>query len=334
MNRAFIAVGLLFFYKKIIVVGKENIPKKGAVLLVSNHKNALLDPLLIATHTSRSLHFLTRASAFKIPFVKWLLSTVNMLPIYRMRDGKASLAKNEAIFNYCFNLLHKGQTLLIFPEGTHDIRRLVRPLSKGFTRITFGVLEKHPDLPLSIIPVGLNYSDARLFGESVSIRFGEPINVNNYYHPEDLNNAALTLKEVVSDAMKKLTVHIPMDTYDEKLASLGDVNFLNPDEINAKLQSNQPIIPVQKSKTNRIYPILKGLVTINSILPMAIYKMIEPNIKEPEFISTTKVAVGLTAFPLFYTLQALVVGFFFGNTVGWSYGIFSVLLVWLTAKSK
>ena len=77
--KIYISTGLFFFYKKIIVKGLKNIPKKGAILFVSNHKNALIDPLLIATTSPRDIHFLARASAFKIGIVKWILSTVNIL---------------------------------------------------------------------------------------------------------------------------------------------------------------------------------------------------------------------------------------------------------------
>jgi len=178
--KIYIRTGLHFYFKEIKVIGKENIPKKGALLFVSNHKNALIDPLLIATTTTRNIHFLTRASAFKITLVRWILSTVNMLPIYRLRDGKETLAKNNEIFRKCYNILNKKRSLLIFPEGTHDIRRWVRPLSKGFTRITFGALEQNDALDLTIVPVGLNYSKADAYAESVAIYYGKPIAVNQY----------------------------------------------------------------------------------------------------------------------------------------------------------
>jgi len=119
--KIFISTGLFFFFKKILVNDPENIPKKGAVLLVSNHKNALLDPLLIATTTKRNIHFLTRASAFKVRPIKWLLSTVNMLPIYRLRDGKETLAKNEIIFN--------KRALSLFSSGEKKINLLFIYLS-------------------------------------------------------------------------------------------------------------------------------------------------------------------------------------------------------------
>ena len=47
--KSYIRLGLFFYYKKIKVVGKENIPKDSAVLFVSNHQNALIDPLIIGT---------------------------------------------------------------------------------------------------------------------------------------------------------------------------------------------------------------------------------------------------------------------------------------------
>ena len=60
-----VSVGLFFTHKKIKVYGKENIPKKGPLLFIGNHQNALLDAILIPTTTNRNIHFLTRASAFK-----------------------------------------------------------------------------------------------------------------------------------------------------------------------------------------------------------------------------------------------------------------------------
>ena len=46
-----VSVGLFFTHKKIKVYGKENIPKKGPLLFIGNHQNALLDAILIPTTT-------------------------------------------------------------------------------------------------------------------------------------------------------------------------------------------------------------------------------------------------------------------------------------------
>lgn len=334
--KIYIRTGLFFFFKKIIVNDENNIPKKGAVLLVSNHKNALLDPLLIATTTERNIHFLTRASAFKIRLVRWLLSTVNMLPIYRMRDGKKTLAKNEEVFNQCYDILNNKKCLLIFPEGTHDVKRWVRPLSKGFVRITFGALEKYPTLDLHIVPIGLNFTKATDFAESVSIYYGRPILANPFYDKNDLNASTLELKNVIRDKMKELTTHIEVENYDETINKLGNADFLNPIKINES-QKDLSTVTLDNTDTKEpstLWKFLKIIVAVNSILPILIYKMIEPNIKEIEFISTTKFSIGITAFPLFYFLQGLVVGNFFGMQFAFIYILSSIAFVLLLSKTK
>ena len=337
--KIYIRTGLHFYFKEIRIIGKENIPRKGALLFVSNHKNALIDPLLIATTTTRNIHFLTRASAFKITLVKWILSTVNMLPIYRLRDGKETLAKNNEIFNKCYHILNKKRSLLIFPEGTHDIRRWVRPLSKGFTRITFGALEQNDTLDLTIVPVGLNYSKADEYGESVAILYGKPIAVNQYYNPNHINASTLKLKTVVHEKMKELTTHVDdIENYDIIIKKLGTANFLDPIATNSLLahDTENPISPRNnnRNKPTASWRILKIVIGVNSFIPLLIYKFIEPNIQEAEFVSTTKLAIGITAFPLFYGLQALLIHYFFGWQISLLYLAMSVLLLYVLTKTK
>ncbi len=335
--KIFISTGLFFFFKKIKVYNEENIPAKGAILLISNHKNALIDPLLIATTTRRSIHFLTRASAFKLKPVYWFLSTLNMIPIYRLRDGKETLAKNKVIFNKCYDILNKKKCLLIFPEGTHNIKRWVKPLSKGFTRITFGALEQNNNLKLYLVPVGLNYTDATSFAESVSIYYGKPILANDFYNKEKLNDSTLQLKNEIHKKLIELTTHIDVENYDETIEKLGNVDYLNPDKVNIlikELEDNTSQIPFKNKKSSPFWKALKGIVAINSFIPLLIFKAFVPKIKETEFISTTKFAIGLTAFPLFYTLQSLVINHFFGLKYAVIYLLISIFSVLILAKTK
>ena len=101
----YMRLGFAFYFKRIQVSGVQNIPKKKAVLFVANHQNALVDPLLIGALTPRELNFLTRADVFDKPFIRMLLSTVNMLPIYRIKDGRNNLSKNEEVFEKCHEII-------------------------------------------------------------------------------------------------------------------------------------------------------------------------------------------------------------------------------------
>jgi hypothetical protein len=56
------------------------------------------------------------------------------------------------------------------------------------------------------------------------------------------------------------------------------------------------------------------------------------NIGEIEFIDTMKYAVNVISFPIFYSLQAIVVQFFFGWRVALIYFMASILLVFLYTK--
>ncbi len=170
--RAYIKLGLFFYFKKIKVVNANNIPKNKPVLFLSNHQNALLDALLIAVKCERFSYFLTRASVFKKPIISKLLKSLCMLPVYRIRDGWSTITNNHSIFNSCTSLLHQNEAVVIFPEGNHSLNRTVRPLSKGFTRIVFETLEKYPDKDLQLIPVGLNFMNAEYFPDSESMYFG------------------------------------------------------------------------------------------------------------------------------------------------------------------
>ena len=161
--KVFLKISLHFFSNKIKISGKENIPKKGAILFAVNHPNALMDPLFVTTFNPRTNHFLVRADVFKKPLIRKALATLNLMPIYRIRDGRKQLANNEEIFKKCYNILKQKKTLLIFPQGGHCRDRTIQPLSKGFTRIVFGAIEENNDLEIAVIPVGITYQNSSKF---------------------------------------------------------------------------------------------------------------------------------------------------------------------------
>ncbi|MDZ7613592.1 MAG: hypothetical protein U5K51_07775 [Flavobacteriaceae bacterium] len=92
----------------------------------------------------------------------------------------------KQLLKIAYEQLNKKLALLIFAEGSHSLQRKVRPLSKGFTRVVFGALEKNPELEIDIIPVGINYTEPTRFGSSVAIFYGKPINANTYWLANDI----------------------------------------------------------------------------------------------------------------------------------------------------
>lgn len=318
--KIYIKLGLYAYYNQIRVVGREHIPDKGAVLFVCNHQNALIDPLLLATHTKRSVHFLTRAGVFANSFLNKLFASLQMLPIYRVRDGWQTLAKNQAIFDKCHNILAEEKSLLIFPEGSHNIIRRVRPLSKGFTRIVFGTLEKHPDLLLQIVPVGMNFSSVSEHPSKVGIYFGKSILANTYSNTS-IHDATNNLKSDVHQAMSQLTTHIEgtQKSYDEALNSLESkgVDFSFP----IKEFESFEMKTIKKSR----FSIINVMFKVLYLVPWFVWNQIEKSIKEIEFKSTFRFALGITLFPLW----AILISFLFQPAFGFEIAFIILIFYFL-----
>jgi 1-acyl-sn-glycerol-3-phosphate acyltransferase len=331
--RYFIKIGLFFYTKQTKVNGLENIPKKGAVLFAINHPNGLLDPLVVTTHNPRINFFLVRAAAFKKSFIKKILESLNLMPIYRIRDGIQQLSNNEEIFNKCYKILERKDTLVIFPEGTHNRKRTARPLSKGFTRIVSGALEKFPDLDIAVIPVGLTYQNASIFPSKVCVNYGSPINTRNIFDANTKAKSINILKKEVSNQLEKLSVHITDDeNYNNVLSKLNkaQVDFTEVDIVNKMIQENS--FPKEKKKAINFVKPLYYLIVLNSIIPMLIWKKISKKIDEIEFVDTFRFAINLFVFPIFYLLQTCFVGFFYNAKTAFIYLIFSLLLVFIYSK--
>ena len=297
--------GLFCYFREIRLHGIEKVPVNRAVMFLANHQNALLDPLVIAALTPFRAHFLTRSDVFINPVVNQVFRFLRMLPVYRMRDGRDTLGRNQAIFEQCTNILQRKGYILLFPEANHNIMRRVRPLSKGFTRILFATLEKDPEMDVLLVPVGINYENAAGFPDRVAFYFGEPISSRALYDGDEISASVSRIREEVSEALKKRTTHIEGDMdYDEKQNYLDDlgVNYLDPGQTNRVLREYPGGSKVGKQTRYTVWQkILKWLFLIINAPLLLIWKgLIKPRVDEVEFLSTFRFAYALIAQPIFY----------------------------------
>jgi len=305
-----IAIGLFFYYKKIRMVGLENIPVDKPVLFLSNHQNALLDILPIATRSNRKPWYLTRGDIFENQFIKPLYEFLQMIPIYRIRDGKSNLAKNGHIFDTCGQLLNNGEAILLFPEANHSLIRKVRPLSKGFTRIIDAALRVNPNMDLQLVPIGQNYQTPGAIGDSRSIYFGKPIAVKDFKERTDFVTA---IKHEVFTSLTTLTTHIKDDVnYENIIVKLkeGDVDFTNPKVVNGLMAKNEykNLKKVRSSPKFSVAGFLFRMVNLPFVFLWRL--LVKPKVPEPEFEATFRFGFSL----LMYTLVYIITFFLLNST--------------------
>ena len=201
-------------YRKILHVGKENIPQDGAIIFAPNHTNTLMDALVVLCYDYTPKVFVARADIFKNPLLAKIFHFLKIMPIMRQRDGFQAVKKNQEIINKSVDVLKDRIPFCIFPEGTHQAKYSSLPLSKGIFRIAFQAHELMPDVPLYIVPIGVRYGDFFRFRSTLRMEFGKPINVGEFIQanenltPQEQTNA---MKDLLTESLHDTLFHIPND---------------------------------------------------------------------------------------------------------------------------
>jgi 1-acyl-sn-glycerol-3-phosphate acyltransferase len=199
------------FYRKVIVIGRENIDPEHHVIYAPNHQNALMDALAVLFTNKGQLIFLARADIFRKKLIASILYFLKLLPVYRIRDGFSSLKGNDEIFTKTIDVLKSKNSLVILPEGDHAGFRKLRQLKKGICRVAFQSDEATDfTLKIKIIPVGIEYTHYTRYRQVLTVVYGKPIEVSEFYdlYKESPERALNELRAKLSTEMKGIMIHI------------------------------------------------------------------------------------------------------------------------------
>lgn len=177
-----ITASLVVFYRSIVVEGKENIPRKGPLIIAANHPNTFMDPLLIAAFVKQRVGFLANGGIFRNKIMAAVLNYLHVIPIYRKKDLKpGEAANNQKFFNKTVVYLNGNGTFMIFPEGSSFYEYKLREIKTGTARIAFQFQKENQFAKgLKIMTVALNYSDAIKFRSKVMLTYNKPIEIDGY----------------------------------------------------------------------------------------------------------------------------------------------------------
>lgn len=146
---------LRVFYRRIEVRGLEHLPP-GPAILVANHNNGLVDPMLMVAAVPRWVVPVAKSTLFPHPLIGPFLRAVGAIPVYRRQDPGVDPRKNVALFRRTETALREGKAILIFPEGTSQAEPVLLPLHRGAARMALGAArESGGKLIAAVVPVGL-----------------------------------------------------------------------------------------------------------------------------------------------------------------------------------
>ena len=186
--RALWRAALFAFFRRIDVQGRERVPEKGPVLIVANHTNAFVDPLLILTRLQRPVSLTAKSTLRKNPLLAPIIHALNVIEFQRSQDRQegADPRKNIAAFAECRERLQQGGCVVIFPEGVSHSDPGMRPFKTGAARIALDYLDAGPGTRLTIVPAGLHYQAKERFRSAAGVVFGEPFDAAEWRraHPD------------------------------------------------------------------------------------------------------------------------------------------------------
>lgn len=186
----------------------------GPVLVVANHPNALLDPLVIFRTAGRPTRPLAKAPLFERPVIGLMLRGLGGLPVYRQQDDPTQMHRNEHTFDAAVAALRAGDAIQIYPEGrSHSEPGLVE-LRTGAARIALRAeAEAGWRLGLRIVPVGLTYTRKAFFRGRVAAAIGEPFDVAPFREQYAVDPAAAvrTLTDRIADALEAVILNLSAD---------------------------------------------------------------------------------------------------------------------------
>jgi 1-acyl-sn-glycerol-3-phosphate acyltransferase len=180
---------MLFF--RVRTYGRENIPARGAFVMISNHQS-YLDPILCGGPIDRRVSYLARRSLFDHWFFGRIIASVGAIPL---KLGEADISAMRKVID----VLKQGVGVCLFPEGTRTYDGRVTALKPGF-----GLLCRRGKA--AVVPVVIDGAfecwprHQKLFsGGSIVVCYGKAISAEQ---AKEMGDAKLA--EVLTDTIRKM----------------------------------------------------------------------------------------------------------------------------------
>jgi 1-acyl-sn-glycerol-3-phosphate acyltransferase len=198
-----------------VIEGRDNVPRRGPVILASNHLS-FIDSMVIPLVAPRPVAFLAKSeywtgTGLKGRIMRSFFTVINAVPVERgtHRAAQASLDASLAVLN-------EGMAFGIYPEGT---RSLDGRLYRGRTGVAWLALTSGaPVVPVALAgtqdiqPVGKRLPRVR----RVTVRFGEPLDFSDRREMKPVGPVRREVTDEIMDAIHKLSGQTRVAAYNER----------------------------------------------------------------------------------------------------------------------
>lgn len=196
---------LLGFYRRVEVHPERPELGRRPVLVVSNHFNGFVDPVMLVRVLGRVPRFLAKSTLWNVVVARPFLALAGVIPVYRKADVGDGTAKNDSTFRACHEVLAERGVVAIFPEGTTHDRPQLSEVRTGAARIALGAKEAGVE-GLVIVPIGLTFDDKIALRSRALAQVGEPLDLDACIH--DFVAEGAPVSEHDHAAVERLTSEI------------------------------------------------------------------------------------------------------------------------------
>lgn len=184
------------------------VPAAGPALLIANHPNSLVDPILVLAAARRPVRFLAKAPLFEDYRIAWLLRSVGAVPVHRPQDDPTQLARNANVLTAAGDALAGGSAIAVFPEGKSHNEPSLAPLKTGAARIAL-LAASTLGSAIPIVPIGLNMREKETFRSEALALVGEPVQWDDLAaRGADDVDAVRELTRRMDAALRKVTLNV------------------------------------------------------------------------------------------------------------------------------
>ncbi len=195
-----------FYYRKIVINKKELLKCKGPVLLAVNHPNSFLDAIILCVLFDEPIFSLARGDVFKNKLFAKILYSFKIFPVYRTSEGVENLDQNYTTFNKSLKVFEKNGMVLIFSEGLCENEWHLRPLKKGTARLAIAAWQQN--IPLKILPIGINYSNFYAFGKNIHL------NIGNFIEAKDVGSVNIEKGRLLNEITAIINAQLQLLVYE------------------------------------------------------------------------------------------------------------------------